>query len=247
MKYLRSLLMVISFSIFGFGSIIVGFLIFPLIKLILQNNLKRLDLYSKIIHYSWNTFVKFLLLIRVLKLNIKNPSELKSIKNKLIVSTHPSYIDVLILLALIPKTTCFVAPRLTQNKFFKKIVESMFLISGKSPEELKEDTQKMFNNGFNILIFPSGIRHKKEEQPKIRKGASLIALNAEKDIVPIIMYTNFDFLQIGQPFYDAGEKPVTYTIQALDKIDIKPFLEYKDEVSQKKDLTKEIKKALYNL
>ena len=105
----------------------------------------------------------------------------------------------------------------------------------------------MFNNGFNILIFPSGIRHKKEEQPKIRKGASLIALNAEKDIVPIIMYTNFDFLQIGQPFYDAGEKPVTYTIQALDKIDIKPFLEYKDEVSQKKDLTKEIKKALYNL
>ena len=247
MKYIRSFLMFISFSIFGIGSLAVGFLAFPFIRIFIKNNSKRLEVYSKIVHSTWNIFVKFLQLSRVLKLNIEDINSLQNIKNSIIVSTHPSYIDVLILLSLIPKTTCFVAPRLTGNSFFKKIVESMFLISGKPLDELKNDTAKMINEGFNILIFPSGIRHRQNEQPKIRKGASLVALNSQKDIYPIIMHTDFDFLQIGQPFYDAGEKPVTYTIKCKDKICIDKYLSYEDEVQQKKDLTEEIKNKLYHL
>lgn len=247
MKYIRSFLMLISFSIFGIGSLAVGFLAFPFIRIFIKNNSKRLEVYSKIVHSTWNIFVKFLQLSRVLKLNIEDINSLQNIKNSIIVSTHPSYIDVLILLSLIPKTTCFVAPRLTENNFFKKIVDSMFLISGKTIEELKDDTIKMIDEGFNILIFPSGIRHRENEYPKIRKGASLVALNAKKNIYPIKMHTDFDFLQIGQPFYDAGEKPVIYTIKCKEKIDINKYLIYEDEVQQKKDLTEEIRNKLYNL
>ena len=247
MKALRSFLMVISFSIFGIGSLLVGMLIFPLIRLFIKNQDKRMDIYSSVVHSSWRVFVNFIRFIKIIKLDIDNIEKLKTIKNSIIVSTHPSYIDVLILLALIPKTTCFVAPKLTRNKFFKRIVESMFLISGKSLEELKEDTKKMFDYGFNILIFPAGIRHRKNEYPKIHKGAALTAINSKKDIVPVIMSTDFDFLQIGQPFYDAGEKPVVYTIRAGKIIEIEKFMEYQDEVLQKRDLTNEIKKALYEL
>jgi 1-acyl-sn-glycerol-3-phosphate acyltransferase len=239
--------MIISFSIFGIGSLIVGFLCFPLVRLFIKNNSQRLDTYSKIVHSSWKFFVRYLQLVGVLKLDIENFDSLKNIKNSIIVSTHPSYIDVLILLSLIPKTTCFVAPRLTENKFFKKIVESMFLISGKPLEDLENDTKKMSEEGFNILIFPSGKRHRKGEYPKIRKGASLVALNAQKDIVPIIMYTDFDFLQIGQPFYDAGIKPVTYCIRHLDAIKISEYLIIEDIVTQKKELSEKIKKTLYEL
>ena len=119
----------------------------------------------------------------MLKLDIENFDSLKNIKNSIIVSTHPSYIDVLILLSLIPKTTCFVAPRLTENNFFKKIVESMFLISGKPLEDLENDTKKMSEEGFNILIFPSGKRHRKGEYPKIRKGAALNAVQIAEYLV----------------------------------------------------------------
>ncbi len=247
MKFFRSLLMIISFSIFGVGSLAVGFFIFPFVNFLVKDNSKKLNTYSKIVYFSWNLFVKLLQIIGVLKLNIENLNQLKNIKNSIIVSTHPSYIDVLILLSLIPNTTCFVAPRLTENKFFKKIVESMFLISGKPIQELQIDTKKMIKEGFNILIFPSGIRHRKNEYPKIRKGAALVALNAKRNIVPIVMYTDFDFLQIGQPFYDAGEKPVTYTIKCNTEININKYLNYEDTVRQKKDLSNEITNNLYEL
>lgn len=239
--------MVISFSLFGIGCLVVGFLIIPVINFLIKNNSKRLDIFSHIVHNLWRFFICFLKTIGILKLNIEDIDSLKNIKNSIIVSTHPSYIDVVILLSLIPKTTCFVAPRLTSNNFFKKIVESMFLISGKPLNELENDTIKMIDEGFNILIFPSGIRHRKNEYPKIRKGASLVALNAKRNIYPVIMHTDFDFLQIGQPFYDAGEKPVNYTIKCNERIDIDKYLKYDDEVNQKKDLSEEIKNKLYNL
>ena len=37
-------------------------------------------------------------------------------------------------------------------------------------------------NGMNIIIFPMGRRHKQNETPKIRRGASLIAYKSQKDI-----------------------------------------------------------------
>lgn len=247
MKKIRSLLMVISFAVFGISSLFVGVIVFPIIKLLVKDTDKRLDIFSKTVYRSWNKFVKLVQFIKLIRLDVENIENLQSIKNSVIVSTHPSYIDVLIILSLVPKTTCYVAPRLTQNKFFKKIVESMFLISGKSLEELQDDSRYMFDHGFNILIFPSGIRHKKNEQPKIRKGASLIAINSKKDVVPIIMSTSFDFLQIGQPFYDAGSEPVIYDIKCGSPIKIDEILKNNDEVNQRKIITEEIKKSLYKL
>ena len=61
------------------------------------------------------------------------------------------------------------------------------------------------------------------------------------------MHTDFDFLQIGQPFYDAGEKPVTYTIKCNTEININKYLNYEDTVRQKKDLSNEITNKLYEL
>lgn len=245
MKAFRSFLMIISFSIFGIGCLIVGFLVLPIVNFFIKKKSKRLNTYSNIIHLSWKFFVNFLQLIGVLKFNIENIDSFKNVKNSIIVATHPSYIDVLILLALIPKTTCFVAPRLTKNAFFKKIVESMFLISGKPLEELLTDTDYMLKEGFNVLIFPSGIRHRKNEHPKIKKGAALIAMSSKKDIIPVVMYTDFDFLQIGQPFYDAGEKTVTYSIKCNDKIKVEHFLINHDEVEVRKTLTEAIRNSLY--
>ena len=138
MKKIRSLLMVISFAVFGISSLFVGVIVFPIIKLLVKDTDKRLDIFSKTVYRSWNKFVKLVQFIKLIRLDVENIENLQSIKNSVIVSTHPSYIDVLIILSLVPKTTCYVAPRLTQNKFFKKIAESMFLISGKSLEELQD-------------------------------------------------------------------------------------------------------------
>ena len=95
-----------------------------------------------------------------------------------------------------------------------------------------------------MIIFPSGIRHRENEYPKIKKGAALIALNAGKNIVPIKMFTSEDFLFINQPFYAGGNNTVIYEIEEGEEISLEDYKNETDIVA-KREITKQIEKALY--
>ena len=184
MKYIRSILAVFCFFIFGIGAVILNFLLFPFIK----NNK---ELCSDIIHNTWRFFVNLMMFLKLFRLDVKN---LEKIENKVIVSTHPSFIDIVILIALIPRSTCFVKKELAHNPILKNLVTSIFITNEVELDELKSESKKMLDRGFNVIIFPSGIRHRRDEFPKIRKGASLVALNAGKNIVPVKVFSDRDFL-----------------------------------------------------
>ncbi len=236
MKYWRSFLATICFGIFGIGSIILNFLLFPFVK---NNKI----LCSDIIRCLWKIFIKLLNFLKLIKIDIKN---LDKIENKIIVATHPSFIDIVILMSLIPKSTCFVKKELANNPILKNIISSIFIPNDIEIETLKEKSKTILDKGFNLIIFPMGIRHRKNEYPKIKKGAALIASYCEKDIVPIKIYTDEDFLFIHQPFYAVGKKIVTFQIEMCNEIKIKNF-NYNSEIITKKEITKQIEKLLYGL
>ncbi len=236
MKFWRALLAGTGFLIFGLGSVICNFFLFPFIK-------ENKELCSDIIRRLWKIFINFLVCVGLIRLNIK---KLDKIENKIIVATHPSFIDIVILMSLIPRSTCFVKKELAQNPILKNIIGSIFITNDIEPEELKRETKFMLDKGFNIIIFPTGIRHRKNEHLKIKKGASLVALNAEKNIVPIRIFSDDDFLFINQPFYAVGSKTVTFEIEQFPEIDIKQY-KNESEIVTKKEITNQIEKILYDL
>lgn len=243
-RFIKGILITFSLSWFGIASLFYNFVLFPFINATNKDKQKRLNELSDIVFKSWRWYVKYLINIKLIDLDIKTPEKLSEIKNSIIVPTHTSYIDVLILISLIPKTTCFVAPKLGKNIFFSNIVKSAFLVSGKSVEEFTEDSVEMLENGFNLIIFPSGTRHKKNEIPKLHKGAAHAALKSQKDIVPIKIYTESDFMVIHKPVYDCGDKTSVFEIEVLEKINISEYIN-KDEITAKREITKEIEKKLY--
>lgn len=244
-KFLRGFTVVSMFGIFGAGSLFVGLFVFPIINILFKDKKKKYA-YSNVIHYSWLIFLKLLMITGVMKINTDDMEKIKNISQSVIVSTHPSYIDVLIILALIPKTTCFVAPKIARNCFFKNIAKSMFLISGNPIEDIVQSAKNALDDGFNVLIFPMGTRHRQNEFPKIRKGASQIAIESKKDITALKLTTDTDFLQTHQPIYDAGEKIVNYGLSYIKTINTTEIIQQEnDEVELRKKLTNEIKSALY--
>ena len=237
--------MLFSFSIFGFGAFFVNIFLFPCAKLFLKDK-KLLYFYSDTIHFTWRFFLKFVMFLRLIKLDIKDKSKIQSIKSKIIVATHPSFIDILILIALIPRTTCIVKSNLSKNIFLNNIINSVFILEDESIEDLKTHSKKMIENGFNIIIFPSGIRHRRNEFPKMRKGASTIAMYVNVDIECLKFYTDYDFLFINQPIYQAGSKPVTYELSYSGNIDISQELEKSEnDIVIKRNITNLITKFLY--
>lgn len=234
MRKYRSFLVILCFFVFGIGSIILNFLLFPFIK-------ENKELCSDIIYKSWKFFTNLIVFLGLIKIDIKR---LEKIENKVIVCTHPSFIDIVILISLIPRTTCFVKKELAHNPILKNLVNSIFITNEVELDVLKSKSKEMLDRGFNVIIFPSGIRHRKNEYPKIKKGASLVALNADKDIVPIRIFDNADFLFINQPFYEASDKVVTFEIEQRDEIIINDYRN-ESEIIEKKNITKAIENALY--
>ena len=244
-RFIRSVLVLLSFVIFGIGAIFLNFIIFPMAKFFLKDR-QLLYFYSETIYNTWKWFVRILIFFKIIKLNITDLDNIKQIKQKIIVATHPSFIDILILIALIPRTTCIVKYSLSKNPILFNLVNSIFIMEDESLENLKEHTKRMIDNGFNVVIFPMGIRHRRNEFPKIKKGAATIAMNANCNIVALKYYTDFDFLFINQPVYEAGEKTVTYDLSYVGEIDVKSMLQNSEnEIVKKKNITKMIASSLY--
>ena len=244
---IRAFLVLFCFAFFGAGGLVISYIIFPLQKAFGKKDVDLRLRYGETLQKSWRFFVNMLLALKIIKIKSTDLERLKNIKNSIIVSTHPSYIDILILISIIPRSTCFVAEKLMRNPFFKRIVSRIFIPEGTPAQEWTKEACEMFELGFNLIIFPMGTRHKKGEYPKIRRGAALIAQKARKNIVMLDMETSFDFLQIHEPVYKAGVEPVEYTISYLGELNTAQLMEkYPDEVTFKTEVTKLIAKNLYH-
>ena len=238
-RFKRGMTVVFLFAFFGLGALYIRYLIFPFQKTRMQN--------YETLQKSWRWFIGLLEKLDVINLNINNLEKIKNIKNSIIVSTHPSFIDIVILMSLIPHSTCFVAPKLAKNPFFKGMVNLLFILDVESIECWLNESCKKLDEGLNVIIFPMGGRHDNNEHPKIRRGAALIAQKSRKNIVALNLKTDSRFLQGHQPIYDAGEKTVQYFLDYTDEINTEEFLEkYPDTVTFKTEVTKKITKTLYN-
>ena len=237
-KFIRSVKVVTLFGLFQLFALLIRYLIFPFQKSS-SSNLKTLC-------KSWQFFLWLLKKTEVITLKIQDIEKIKNIKNSIIVSTHPSILDIVILMSIIPNSTCFVAKKLTKNPFFKGMVELLFVVETDSINEWLDNSLKHLNNGMNLIIFPMGTRHAPNEELKIKRGAALIAQKSGVDIVALDIQTDVKFLCAHQPIYDAGTKPVEFNVNYLEKINTKEYLEkYKDEVTFKKELTNKIKETIY--
>lgn len=238
-RTIRSIWATALFVFFGFSTLFVRYIIMPF-------NKNEKDNYE-ILRKSFKFFIWLLTKLKIMKLDISDLEKIKNIKNSIIVSTHPSFIDIVIFISLIPYTTCFAAERLANNPILKGMVKLLFILEGQPLDIWIDDACKMLDKGLNVIIFPMGIRHRKNETPKIRRGASLLAQKSGKNIVMLDLQTSYDFLFINQPFYEVGSDSVVYSLKYLGEINTKEFIEkYPDEVTFKTQLTKEITKCLYN-
>ncbi len=238
-KFIRSIIVIIMLILFGFGALFIRYFIFPFQKTRDEN--------YKTLQKSWQIYIRMLEICKVLTLKVNDEEKIKNIKNSIIVSTHPSFVDIVILMSIIPNSTCFVAEKLSRNPFFKGMVKLLFILETSSTEDWLKDACEKLDNGLNIIIFPMGGRHKMDAQPKIRRGTALMALKSQKNIVALHLKNNFDFLQKGQPVYKVDEKPTEYTLDYIGEINSKDFLaKYPDEVTFKTEITKQITKTLYN-
>jgi 1-acyl-sn-glycerol-3-phosphate acyltransferase len=121
-------------------------------------------------------------------------------KPGIICSNHSSYLDILVLLAIFPKRTCFMAKAELSDiplfgLFFKTIDIEVDRQSGEGGARAYRKAVKALNNNYNVVIFPEGGIHPDPQRIKpFKDGAFQLAIRQRADIITVGLPDNYKIL-----------------------------------------------------
>lgn len=177
----------ICFLLFGIGGILMSWLFFPVLALLPGSKEKRQQRARAVIRFCFQGLLQILQKTGVMRLVINGQEYLQESGGKLILANHPTYIDVVILLALIPNGDCIIKAALWDGLSYGKILRSAGFIRNDTPETMITDCVKSLEKGDPLVIFPEGTRTDPGGKLKFLRGSAHILLAARVPFIPILV------------------------------------------------------------
>jgi len=174
----------LSFFIFGSNSIILGLLILPPMRLILHP-ISRFQKYGRrFVSLYFRLFVSIMHFLGIVNLEPDNRKSYRTLSSKIIVANHPSLLDVVMLISLIPNADCIVAGHLSKG-VLRGVVRQLYILNSHDLNNILNACNESLKNGNCLVIFPEGTRTPRFGKNIIKKGAARLSLATGCNIVPI--------------------------------------------------------------
>ncbi|MCO7231344.1 lysophospholipid acyltransferase family protein [Cobetia sp. Dlab-2-AX] len=209
----RGIATALSFLIFGLGGLLLGGT-WPLLAWVVHRPDKRQRLARRIIHHAMRGFVGLMRTLGVLDYRLHDCERLQR-PGLLVLANHPTLIDVVFLLALIPHADCVVKGRLARNLFTRGPIRAAGYITNNEPQDVLDAARASLAKGNALILFPEGTRSVPGRALKFRRGAANIALRTPSDITPVLIDCQPSTLTKGEPWYHIPARRVMLNIKVL--------------------------------
>lgn len=202
-SFLRGLTAVALFGVFGAGALLVS----P-VMLLLRDPVRG----HPVVRATWRIMVALFRWTRLIRVECGN---LSSPRGSVLVANHPSLIDVVLLVALVPRTLYVAKGALRRNFFLGPIVRATAL-----PDDatLPAVAAPYLKAGWNVLIFPEGTRTPSRSALVFHRGAAQLALRAGAPVVCIRETLSRRILAKRQPPWDMGTERVVFSFEERGRI-----------------------------
>lgn len=217
----------LSFATFGIGGLFLSLFVFPVVKLINPDPMVRKRKARYLIHRCWRFFIAFMQSLGIFTFDLEQARrDLEGIEGKVIIANHPSLIDVVALISLIPKADCVVKQGLWDNFFLKRVVRvAQFINNDQDVNKLIENCKKTLQEGYNLVIFPEGTRTVPNRPIKLQRGAANIAIRCEQNLLPVIIDCNPTTLTKQEKWYQIPSRRAQFSMRVIEEIDVTPFIQ----------------------
>ena len=213
----RSALALLFFIAFGVGGLVLGCVFFPPLMLFRARRAMR-----ALVRGGYRLFVgvgHVTGLFRVV-MSAEDRARLASMRGRVVVASHPSLIDVVILLARLPNATAVAKAAAGRTFFYSRVVNAAFLVND-DPRRVLEEAQDLLARGGNLVIFPEGTRTPADApRRKLHRGAAQIALHAGTPVACVSVACDPPVLAKGQPWWDVGDRTTTFTLHVCGEIPV---------------------------
>lgn len=211
------------FAVFGLAGLLMAIFWLPFYRLMYKDEATRKKAGRYAVHIGFKLFVWLMETVGVTKVEVEGLTKLKKVQGKIIIANHPSLIDVVILISLIPNANCVVKQQLWRNIFTRGVLRNSGYLSNVDPEALIADCKESLNSGSNLIIFPEGTRTVPGEKETFKRGAANIALRSGINFQRIIIRMSPPALTKGFPWYKVPESKMRIKLVVLDEFDISTY------------------------
>ena len=217
----------LAFAIFGLGGFLLAVTLFPVVAFFTRDRETRKRRTRAIIRRCFQGFVLLMLYLGVIRVAILDRAALAACRGKIIISNHPTLIDVVLLVSIIPNAQCVVKHQLWRNPFLGGVIRAAgYIRNDLEPELLIAACDEALKDGDNLVIFPEGTRSVPGRKLRFQRGFANIALLTDADLQLVKISCRPIMLTKGTPWYRVPVSPGRYRISLEDQVAPGPFLRY---------------------
>lgn len=220
---------------FGLGAVVLAILVFPFIRLF---TLGRKDFGSIARAYVSHTFRWFLNGLTIFggsRKIVEDVNVYRNIHGKIIIANHPSLLDFVYIMSLVPNSTCIVRGGLTKTPL-RGVIKQAYITNSTDFDELCVLCKAEIDKGNNVIIFPEGTRTPRHGRNTYKKGAARIALYSHCDVQPMFI-GGTDKYGLGKhdPFFSYNPvEEYVYDFKLLPVIETKQFEGLSEPIAAKR-------------
>lgn len=214
----------LGFLVFTTMGLLFRFVSVPLLILGYRDPSARKRAARKVIQVSFALFIRFLVFLRIMELHVQGAEKLND-QPRLLCPSHPTLIDVVILMSLVKNASCIVKASLKDSFALRAPIMAAGFVTNDSGPELVDTCAKALREGDSLIIFPEGTRTRPGVAPHLQHGAAATSLAADTPIIPIRITCEPPALMKGVPWYHVPPRKMRFTVQVLENIDQCPYSE----------------------
>ena len=213
----------ISFAAFGIGGLLLRVTVFPLLQWGVRDPTRRRQLARRWVQRSFAAHIELMRRLGVLTWEIQGRERLDR-SGLLVLANHPTLIDVVFLVSLLPNADCVVKSAVARNPCMRGPVQACGYIANDDGAGLVDDCVAAVRGGGNLVIFPEGTRSVPGQPLRLQRGAAYIAVRGGLDITPVRISCVPATLTKGEKWYRIPARRFHVRIEVGEDLPVRPFL-----------------------
>ncbi len=210
-----------AFLIFAVGGAIIVAFINGLYLLYPATHQKKIAITRNAIRRAFKLFLKVLQTLRVMTYEI-NHEEYIPEKPSIVIANHPSLLDVVFLISIIPDADCVIKGSLLKNWLTRLPAKAAAYVSNDSKNLVNEVMESV--SKYPLILFPEGTRSEPDKALKFQRGAANLALFANAKVsclvTPVTLTCSPPTLLRNQRWYHIPPNPPHFTVTFHPAIDV---------------------------
>lgn len=205
------------FSFLFTGGFILAVTALPLVRLYPGSAHDKDRRARRVIHHVFRFYIWQMQKLGVITLDMKHTERLRKAGGKLVIANHPSLLDVVLLISLMPECSCVVKGSLRRS-LVSGVIRATGYIGNDNGEAMLARCSQALAQGDPVIVFPEGTRTTPGQALVFQRGAANIAVRCGADIVPVVITCDPPTLLKGEQWYKIPARRPHFTVEVREPL-----------------------------